>query len=282
MKRRTLLVVAPVVTVALAVALGIALWPSRDAWASSCTGEIAPSRQSAEVKDAARAIQSAARGASAGIAMVDLTGCTDVAGANSSALFPSASVVKLLIALDALAGKESEPAGLERMLSASDDQVASELWTANGGAAIVRRMSERIGLQHTRPPARPGRWGETLTSAADVARIYQYISAKLPKERRITLTDALSSAPRTAADGFDQYFGIPTGLSGREWAIKQGWGSTDDRMVLNTTGMVGGKHNYVVVVLTSWPKGTSWPTATKAVTKAVSELQGLAGSSALT
>ncbi|WP_143261849.1 serine hydrolase [Allokutzneria sp. NRRL B-24872] len=269
---------APVVTAALAVALGVALWPSRDAWASSCTGEISPSRQSAEVKDAARAIQSAARGASAGIAMVDLTGCTDVAGANASALFPSASVVKLLIALDALAGKESEPEGLERMLSLSDDKVASELWTANGGAAIVRRMSERIGLQHTRPPAKAGRWGETLTSAADVARIYQHISAKLPKERRIALTDALSSAPRTAADGFDQYFGIPSGLSDREWAIKQGWGSTDDRVVLNTTGMVGGKHNYVVVVLTSWPKNTSWPTAKKAVTKAVSELHGLVGS----
>ncbi|MFB9909443.1 serine hydrolase [Allokutzneria oryzae] len=279
MRRRTLLVVTP--AVAAAVAIGIAVWPSSDAWASSCTGEITPTRQSAEVKDAARVIQSAATGTSAGIAMVDLTGCTDVAGVNAEARFPSASVVKLLIALDAVEGGKSAPAGLDRMLSLSDDAAASALWTANGGPEIVRRTAAKLGLEQTRPPTRSGKWGETTTSAADVARIYQYISAKLPKQRRVELTDALSAAPRTAADGFDQYFGIPDGLPGQSWAIKQGWGSTDSRTVLNTTGMVGGKRRYVVVVLTTWPKGTPWHTATRAVTEAVGELQGLTGATAL-
>jgi hypothetical protein len=58
----------------------------------------------------------------------------------------------------------------------------------------------------------------------------------------------MAAATRTAADGTDQYFGIPSASD--DWAVKQGWmtglgpGST-----YNSTGYVDGGR-YVVVLLT--------------------------------
>ena len=66
------------------------------------------------------------------------------------------------------------------MLSRSDDDLASRFWSAYGGPSIVTGWAKKIGLTGTRAPADPGRWGDTLITAKDVVRIYQYVLAHRP------------------------------------------------------------------------------------------------------
>lgn len=181
--------------------------------------------------------------------------------------FRMASVVKLLIALDAVVtkGTKSEVAKLDRMLSASDDGIASALWSRNGGTDIVTRAVALIGLRHTTPPADRGRWGDTLSTADDIAAVYAYI-LKLPKAKREQLLGPLRHSAKTAADGFDQRFGIPAAFGDRPVAVKQGWAAGRGAVDAHTTGLVGEDDRYVVVILSSSPEGTALTEATTTVT----------------
>ena len=194
---------------------------------------------------------------------------------NADRPFRSASLVKLLIAIDALEhGMDvADRERLFRMLTVSDDDIASSFWVRGGGPDIVIRTSAELGLTGTVPPEVPGQWGEVLVTPADVARIYQYI-LRMPTEGRRLIVDALASAPRVAADGFDQHFGIPNGLP-RPWAIKQGWGNNDSAMVVHSTGLAGEDWRYVVVLLTEHPLGSGWSTSADAVTAAATSIRGL-------
>jgi hypothetical protein len=169
--------------------------------------------------------------------------------------FRSASLVKMLIAIDVLGRAPAAPTRerVARMLSASDDGIASSLWVAYG-PGIVARTAKRLGLRDTAAPEQAGRWGETMISANDVVRVYRYVLDELPAADRALVVDALARAPRYAADGFDQFFGIPDGL-GVPWAVKQGWGNNEHAMVLHSTGLVGADRRYVVVLLTEHPLG---------------------------
>jgi hypothetical protein len=148
---------------------------------------------------------------------------------NGTAQFRSASVVKLLIALDYL---ESRGAGtpipaadaglLKTMLRSSDDNAASTLWTRGGSTAIVTRMVARIGLPHTAPPANAGMWGYTAISAADTVKIYRYILDLAQPAFRDLIMGHLHQSTKCATDGRDQSFGIPSATSG-PWSAKQGW-----------------------------------------------------------
>ncbi|PSR68365.1 hypothetical protein C8258_11175 [Nocardia sp. MDA0666] len=199
---------------------------------------------------------------------------------------PVPAVVKLLIALDELKSLNWQPdsdtaALLSPMLSASDDDIADALWDTDGGPGIVSRVAADIGLGATQPPHDPAQWGETLTTAADVVRINHYIGAEIPQPARDLILTALHQASATAADGTDQYFGIPDALTGTDWAIKQGWMTLDDSTTLNTTGLVSTDPDrpgrYVVVVLTTQPAGTAWTTGGAAVTAAVTALRQTLG-----
>ncbi|MGP4018428.1 hypothetical protein [Saccharopolyspora sp. 5N708] len=142
--------------------------------------------------------------------------------------FRSASLVKLLIAIDyleALDGKEipaEDRALLEPMLRASNDDAASALWVRGGQQAIVDRMVAKIGLVDTAPPTDEGMWGYTALSAADVARIYQYILHDAAPEVREFMLTNLRAHTKCADDKFDQSFGIPSGVR-EPGAVKQGW-----------------------------------------------------------
>lgn len=231
--------------------------------------------------------------------------------------FRSASVVKILIALDYL---ESRKAGtavprrdrdlLQRMLRSSDDDAASAFWDRGGKAAIINRMVRRVGLTDTGPPpaSRPGFWGYTALSAADVVRTYRYLLDRANPKVRDLVLGHLRNATRCAADDFDQYFGIPSALP-RPWAVKQGWSGYGSRPavrcagthrssastgaapvsagtevtatrppvnlsrpVLHTTGLVGKGDRLIIVVLTLQPAGSSFKDSANrltALTKAV-------------
>lgn len=188
--------------------------------------------------------------------------------------FRSASLVKLMIAIDALrqGASESERERIARMLSLSDDDIASSLWVKYS-PAIVPRVAEQVGLQNTEAPEVTGQWGEVKVTANDIVRIYQYVLRQLPAEDSALIVDALAQAPQYAADNFDQHFGIPDGLTA-QWAIKQGWGNNDHAMVLHSTGLVGESWRYIVVLLTEHPLGSGWRTCANSVTAAAGALEG--------
>jgi hypothetical protein len=153
---------------------------------------------------------------------------------NAHTQYRSASLVKLLIALDYVESRgpnaEVPPdarALLESMLRASDDEAASELWVRDGWETIVERMADRLNLTDTEPPADRRVWGYTATSAADVARIYEYLLNEADPSASEFILGNLREATRCALDGHDQYFGIPTAVD-EPWAVKQGWSGYDE------------------------------------------------------
>jgi hypothetical protein len=162
-----------------------------------------------------------------GLAVVDLeTGAT--AGSDAGTPFRSASLSKLLVAVDVLTAGEVPTADLDRLaraLSLSDDDAMNALWTVHDGMGAVDRVAAQAGLTATRAPADASQWGDVEMSAADVARLYRYIATDLPAAGRDFIVDALSAASPTAADGFDQVYGLlaPDSAAHSHTYAKQGW-----------------------------------------------------------
>ena len=213
----------------------------------------------------------------------------------------SASIVKLLIALDYFETNgattpipEADLALLVPMLRSSNDDAASELWVRLGWEKIVERAVVRLGLRDTAPPVNVGFWGYTALSAADVVTIYRHILEEAPAPVRDFVMGNLFEATTCASDGFDQSFGIPQALPGRV-AFKQGWsrfgdvpprpcvepkpkrnlGASKDgpetrtdvpdltRPAMHTTGTYGDR---IMAVLTLEPEGTTWDESARRIT----------------
>lgn len=210
-----------------------------------------------------------------GAVVLDRTAGTELVSINADRQFSSASLVKLMIAIDTLhqGASAADREKLARMLSVSDDNLASSFWVVGGGAKIITRVSALVGLKATEPPSTTGQWGEVKLTAHDMVAMYQYVMSSLPPEDHTLIVDALAQAPQYAADDWDQYFGIPDGLNA-QWAIKQGWGNNSKTMVLHSTGLVGAHWRYVVVLLTEHPLGSGWRTSEGAVTAAAAALNG--------
>ncbi len=111
----------------------------------------------------------------------------------------------------------------------------------------------------------------------DGETVYRYLTDQVPVPDRGLLLGALADAPRIAADGFNQYFGIPDGLPHTTWAIKQGWGTSGSQAVMESTGLVGRDLRYVVVVLASAP-ANSYSTVPSVITAGASALARLVSS----
>lgn len=227
-----------------------------------------------------KAVDSVVPGTRVGVLAVDLDTGQPVASYNETTPMYTASVVKLLIAIDLLHTENWQPDDatsdeLERMLSLSDDGIADDLWGEDGGNSIVTRAAELMGLTGTQPPDDPTQWGEAVMSAQDVVTTYEFIRDDIPATAQDVLMTGMSNAASTAADGFQQYFGIPTGLPGTSWAIKQGWMLLMSTTVLDTTGMVGlgPTMPYAVAIMTELPAGTSWTSGMDAVSAGAGALK---------
>ncbi|POM23751.1 hypothetical protein BTM25_23720 [Actinomadura rubteroloni] len=222
---------------------------------------------------------------------------------NPRLTFRSASVVKLLIALDYLQGRVRVPAGdqelLRVMLRSSDDKAATALWKRGGQGSIVRRQAARIGLRDTAPPpaALPGFWGYTALSAADVIAVYRFLLDRAPKRDRELVLGHLRRSTRCGTDGFDQSFGIPS-ASKRPWAVKQGWSGFGEhpavpcraaanavfrsadlglgRPVLHTTGLIENERR-IVAILTLQPAGAGFGASAARLTAFTTKIEKAAG-----
>jgi hypothetical protein len=175
-------------------------------------------------------------GVTAGIVIFDRQTGTFVTSQKGSWRFRSASLVKLLIALDYFWNKgpaytvpAADKPKLDVMLRSSDDSAATGLWKANGQREIVTRMVQRLGLQDTAPPpvSQPGYWGYTAVSAGDLVRIYQYILGKAPAPVRDYIMGNLHESTKCGTDKYDQSFGIPSSFR-KPWSAKQGWSGFGD------------------------------------------------------
>ena len=89
------------------------------------------------IGDVATAAQQAAPRATLGIEVYDRTADTTLLASGQDRQFPAESVVKLLIAVDALSHHRASAAKVTQMLARSDDTIADALWTAGGGPRIV-------------------------------------------------------------------------------------------------------------------------------------------------
>ncbi|HYN92413.1 MAG TPA: hypothetical protein VES42_00990 [Pilimelia sp.] len=205
---------------------------------------------------------------------------------NGNLRFRSASVVKLLIALDHLWSREpaalpaADRARLTAMLRSSDDGAASHFWGRNGSRRIVSRMVARLGLTATAPPpaSMPGWWGYTAMTAHDTVRVYRYILRARPSVRTFLMAN-LHRATARGADGFDQRYGVLAFAPPR--AAKQGWsgfgggppagahvpGLDLHREALHSTGTASRGDRHLIAIYTLHARGTTPATARTRVTQ---------------
>ncbi|MEV0587247.1 hypothetical protein [Nonomuraea sp. NPDC050310] len=167
-------------------------------------------------------------GTTAGYVVFDRQSGKIVAHRNARRQFRSASVIKILLAVDFLERTKKVSAGdlelLKVMLRSSDDDAASAFWNRGGKGQIVVRMARKLGLTETTPPpaAKPGFWGYVSFSARDVVTTYRYLLDTARPDIRQLVLGHLRAATPCGTDGFDQTFGIPSAVP-RPWAVKQGW-----------------------------------------------------------
>jgi hypothetical protein len=215
-----------------------------------------------------------------GVAVLDrATGRLDLGELGATAFY-SASVVKLFTAVDVLRRAETGGATLtqahrttiQRALTVSDDAAMSALWQQFGGPRTVSELAAWAHLRDTRPPARPGEWGETKVSPRDAVAVYAYLlTALTPADQRFVL-NALASSLSRGADGFDQSFGLLAVPRLPGVAAKQGWMIDGRSEYLHSTGVLGAADRYVVAVLTKRPASDGWPAGRADVTTAAGRL----------
>ena len=179
---------------------------------------------------------------------------------------PSASMVKLFLAEDVLRRARTGAVVLSaedrqllaRMISSSNDPAASAVWVRFDGARTVRAVALRYDLTGTSPPARPGQWGETMTTARDLARFLTLLPVLAHPDDAAQLMAWMAAATPIAADGFDQRFGLFGTLAGGP-AVKQGWMCcVGGYRHLHSVAVVGGR---VVVLLSEVPSSVGYDQA---------------------
>ncbi|MGY1633218.1 LppW family protein [Geodermatophilus sp. SYSU D01186] len=186
---------------------------------------------------------------------------------------PTASLVKLFIAEDllhmarqgAVTLTPDDRDRMAEMVRRSSDPIASDLWVRFDGDRLVRDVAARYGLRATAPPPVRGQWGETTTTARDLASFLARLPVVAHPDDAAALTAWMREPAPAAADGFDQRFGVlgavPAGA-----AVKQGWMCCLGGMRhLHSVGVVG---THVVVLLSEVPAAVGWDAARASLTAA--------------
>ena len=212
-------------------------------------------------------VGAAAAGAGATVAAVvlDAAGRSLVETPSAGAPVYTASLVKVLLAQQLLAREaagvvelgSSDVPRLERAVAASDDPAMSQLWDVHDGASLVTAAAASFGLTGTAPPERSGQWGESTTTATDLARFLTALAGEPGAPGAAAVLDWMRAATPEATDGFDQRFGLLAPDVAPGAAVKQGWMCcVDDRRQLHSAGVLA--DGRVVVVLAEAPSSTSW------------------------
>lgn len=198
-----------------------------------------------------------AHGYHVGIAVLDTTTRHVYGSGYATGTFASESVVKVFIATRLLVTGRMHGTTRTRaykMITQSDDAIASALYGAVGGDGLINWIKLHYHEPDLgSPPSRANWWGNTHIRPVGLVRLY----AKLKADRRVGpwLLNAMHHATRHGSDGQYQFFGIPSASPGA--AIKQGWGADYDDWSrsadFNTTGFVA-HDRYAVAILARGPR----------------------------
>ncbi|MEV5830042.1 serine hydrolase [Spirillospora sp. NPDC052242] len=183
------------------------------------------------------------RPGSVSLAVRDATG--EVSYSYGDALHPAtASIVKVNIVMALLlraqregrAPTAAEEALAERAVTVSDNDAATALWQAIGGAEGLTAANEDFGLRGT-DPGPGGFWGSTTTTAADqVALLTALVSPASPLSaaNRRRVRDLMADVVPA------QSWGV-SAAAGGDAALKNGWLPRDahgGRWTINSIGLV--------------------------------------------
>jgi Beta-lactamase enzyme family len=153
-----------------------------------------------------------------------------------------------------------ERALAEQMIEDSDNDAATGLWYAVGGAARIRSFNARAGLTHTTPSscvvcpgfAWPG-WGLTTTTPDDqIALLRQLVTpssllTRAAREYALSLMRDVTPSQRWGVSG-----GVPAQVA---VALKNGWlplrGAGGDWQINSIGWVSGGGRNYLMAVLST-------------------------------
>lgn len=247
---------------------------------ASATPSAAPSPSRArQAVDATKRAASSRRGTRLGVAVLDrATGTLEVNDEADTAV-NSASLSKLLTVVDMLdrraAGTvrvpESDLRLVARALGPSDDGAMNALWSRYGGPAGITRVIQRLKLQDTTPPDDSSQWGEVQLSARDMVTVFRHVYEMAPADRALVLDD-LQAAPSTAADGFDQGFGLLDPATRGTAVAKQGWLCCLQQSIdLHSAGAIDRDGRYLVALTSKQAFG--YPAARTVLNNAASAVR---------
>ncbi|MFC3987569.1 transglycosylase domain-containing protein [Actinoplanes siamensis] len=163
---------------------------------------------------------------------------------HGSRAFEAASVVKVELLAALLLRAQDEGRRLSRveqkrarkMIVASDNDAASEVYAAIGGVPGLRRALKKLGLGDTDPAAN---FGLTRTTAEDQTRMVGALTSPdspLDKNSRQVVLNLMSSV------NADQTWGISAAsFGGEQTALKNGWlarSTENNRWIINSTGRI--------------------------------------------
>jgi hypothetical protein len=205
---------------------------------------------------AAAASYAREKGYHIGIAVLDTKTGRSYGSGDDTGTFASESVIKVMIANRLIVqgrmhGTTERRA--YRMITRSDDGIASAFYTSVGGDQLINWVKQRYHVWNLGyPPRHAGWWGNTRITPRGLVRYY----ARVKRDAKVApwLLNAMHHAKPYGSDGVYQFFGLPQATSG--FGIKQGWGcdyaSGCDTSDFNTTGFVN-NNRYAVAILARGP-----------------------------
>lgn len=212
----------------------------------------------------------AAQGNELGIVVLDRATGELAVGRSGVQPMYSASLSKIIVAVELLERRRATPQDrllIQRALGPSDDEAMNALWDRHRGASLISAGAKRMNLQQTRPPDTPGRWGDTVTSARDIAAVFQHLLSRTPVADREFVLRALHAAPEHAADGVNQKFGL---MAMNAQAVKSGWMCCQqDKVWVHSAGVIDpDRRRYVVALLSAQPSAVGYGKAVGDITEA--------------
>jgi hypothetical protein len=142
-----------------------------------------------------------------------------------------------------------------QMIEASNNDDASDLWNAAGGAQPIAAFDEQLGMTDTDPDNQA--WGLTTTTALDqvtLVRHIAYANTFLTDSSRQYELELMENID--AGENWGVSYGVPDGVT---VALKNGWLPQNNGWQINSIGFVDGEgRDYVMAVLTSGDPSESY------------------------
>jgi hypothetical protein len=135
-----------------------------------------------------------------------------------------------------------------QMIEASNNDAATELWNAAGGAQPIASFDAQLGMTDTDPDNQA--WGLTTTTALDQVTLVRHIAyansflTDSSRQYELGLMENID-----AGENWGVSYGVPGGVT---VALKNGWLPQNNGWQINSIGFVDGEgRDYVMAVLTS-------------------------------